>query len=244
MPRTHVQLDKDDPIHERLTDGGQPRLQLSADERSIIARDQKWKTVFIEFAKNGKTIPDIAGELGMDTMDISMSVTRNEYPPLRDAVARKAVEMFLDFDEGVTRKQIQEHLGMSPKQLRKFTQSEDFELMYNEHFFELRSHPTIRAVQAQIVDELLPKAYMVFDQILDNLVAPPSVRLKAALTVMDKAGIQAVDPQKSNRQELAAYLTSQNVTIENVNVVVPIPPEFQEALDANAPIEGEFIEET
>jgi hypothetical protein len=236
-----IQLDKDDPYNERRTKGDQPRYQLNPTEQAIIRKEEILKDVIVEFGKNGRSIPDILDDIDLDKRTVHAAILKNTYPPLREVVLDGTVKMFLDFNEGVSRKDILERLGMTAVQLRAITSSEDFEQKYNEQFLELRAHPTIRAVQSQIIDELLPKAYLVFEQILDNVKAPSSVRLKAAQEVMAKAGIQALDPQKSNRQELASYLAQNAVNIENVNIQVPIPPEFQEAVDQTEVIEGEII---
>lgn len=227
MPKKHIELDKEDPYHDRTGPKGN-RLFLNHHEREIIQKEMDYKKVIEQLTTTEKSIPDILDELGLERRPLTTAVTRNAYPPLRQAFIDVAIQLFLKFDEGITRADIEQHLGMSKDQLRKLTDSEDFAEEYNRYFLELRSHPVIRAVQAKIVEDLLPKSFTVLDQLLSDKKAPASVRLKAALEVIDKSGVKPIDPETSNRRELADFLGKNTTNIENINIAVEVPKEYQE----------------
>lgn len=226
-----VELDPEDPYKDRKSGTGN-RLMLNSREREIVQREMQYKHVIEQLQTTEKSIDDILGEIDLERIPLTRAVTENAYPPLRQAFIQVAVRMFLRFDEGVTRSEIGEHLSMSEDQLKKLTKSDDFIDAYNEYFLELRSHPVIKAVQSKIVEDLLPQAYQVFDQILRDKRAPASVRLKAAMEVMDKSGVKAVDPEVSNRRELADFLGKNEVNINTVNVNIPEEfRDYQEKID-------------
>lgn len=221
-----VQLDTKDPYNERRYSSGDHRYKLNTEERDIIKyRELSIKALNL-FIASGHSINKVGEEMGITSEEVHSMFLRGE-PELKEAIIRRAISMFLDIEGGHTRSDIQDTLGITQRELRTLLKSEEFEEAYNEYFLDMVSHPTIKAVQHQLVEELLPQAF----RELHALISADSenVRMKVIFEIFKLAGIRAVEPSKSQRRDLADFLESKNISLDiNLNV----PDQYSDAMEA------------
>ena len=149
----------------------------------------------------------------------------------RQERAEAAAALFLDLKENHTWKQIAEELGLSASQLRDLTKTREFDEAYERLFAELGHDPRYRAAQAKISD-MLPLA---IEKLADLLVSPntsPGTRLKAIEKVIQLNGLEGQKQDKSDRQEIIAFLQQNNINLGSMGIAVPA--EYEEALEAVA----------
>lgn len=237
--REVVQLDVDNPIEERRTESGARRLRLNNRERQI-ARERKTIAKAVALLTSGMSVPEIAQELKVPQSSLVEAITGDQYPDFRNAAIDRAIDMFLDIENDHPRTEIMNTLGLSHETFRNLTNSRDFEERYNHHFLELRTDPVVTAVQHKLVDTLLPKAFRVLQEILDDTNAPATARIRAALEVLNKAGIKDMQPQQSDRHELVKFLGEKGITINNLTV--NLPAEYQQAIEKWNVVEGDYRE--
>lgn len=235
-----VQIDVNDPIRERTTEDGKRRLALNDREIQLINESKLIEQALILFVEKGMTIPEVAAELDIAKGKLVATINSDEYPEFRKAAMRRAVEMFLDLEQSRTRKEIEDELGLTPNQFRAITLAPEFAELYNSMFLEMRAHPGIQAVQAKLLDYLLPQSFQVMSEALTKAGVPWSVKLKAALEVWRMAGIKPVDSVANDRNEMAEFLANKGIQINNFFVAPP--PEYQAALEKYAVVEGEVEE--
>ncbi len=142
--------------------------------------------------------------------------------------AAAAAALFLDLKENHTWKRIAEELGLSASQLRDLTKTREFDEAYERLFAELGHDPKYRAAQAKISD-MLPLA---IEKLADLLVSPstsPGTRLKAIEKVIQLNGLEGQKQDKSDRQEIIAFLQQNNINLGSMGIVVPA--EYEEAVE-------------
>jgi hypothetical protein len=235
-----VQIDVEDPIHERKTAHGRRRLKLNDRERTLIKEKKLIDRAIVLFVEKSESIPKIAEQIGLETEVLAKAGISGDYPEMRAAIIDRAVRHFLDLENDRSREEIAEDLGLSMIQLRYLTSSKEFEERYNEFFFEITNDPTIKAVKHKIVEDLLPKAYRTLDALLSSAATKDTVRLKAALETLKLSGVEPNKNIQHDRRELAKFLADKTVNFNQINVSVP--PDFKEAYEATLPIEGEYAE--
>lgn len=154
---------------------------------------------------------------------------------LRNERATAAAYLFLDLTEARTWKQIADEMNLSAHQLRDLTKTEEFDIAYNDLFVELGKDPRYRAAQGALAD-MLPLAMMELKTLLTNTRTPGGTRLKAIEKIMSLNGLENLQPQQSDRQELVQFLIAKNINIDAVGV--PVPDMYMEHIDDV--IEAEF----
>jgi len=151
----------------------------------------------------------------------------------------RAVGLYLDLEEARSQREIAAELDITVKQLKYLTQSEEFKAVYEEYFSELGHDPRLKATRAGIVD-LLPLAYTRFRQLLENPNTPATVLLKAVDKVLVLNGVQPQAGKVSDRKELADFLGSSEVSLTQINVIVP--DDYEDTLSDI--IDGNVVAET
>lgn len=143
---------------------------------------------------------------------------------LKTRQIERSIALFLDLEDKHTWEQIAQECGLSVRGLKDLTKTEEFIDLYSQYYADLGHDPRLKATQAQIAD-MLPDAIKAIKDILSDANAPASARIKAAFSIMDKAGIQTPTQGNSDRTELTDFLLKANVNIENVTVNV-LPQEY------------------
>jgi len=172
-----------------------------------------------------------------------LMLTQEERTVLTDhQLIETAVGLYLDLDEARSQRDIAEELGITVKQLKYLTQSEEFTVIYEEYFSELGHDPRLKATRAGIVD-LLPLAYTRFRELLENPLTPATVMLKAIDKVLELNGVRPQAGKVSDRKELAEFLVGSNITLTKIDQVnINAPDEYADALE-NV-IQGNIVGET
>ena len=150
----------------------------------------------------------------------------------------RAVGLYLDLQEARSQREIAQELGLTVKQLKYMTQSEEFKTIYEDYFSELGHDPRLKATRAGIVD-LLPLAFSRFQGLLESTQTPATVLLKAVEKVLELNGVKPQASKVSDRKELAEFLGESDVNLTQVNI--HLPPEYQQALDDV--VEGQIVSE-
>jgi hypothetical protein len=238
--KTVVQIDVDNPAEDRRAWNGRKRLGLNDDERKIIQKKARADEALVLFIEKSMSMPDIAKQLDVRLDELVAMSISPYFPEFRAAVAEKLSSLYLDTDKRFTVKEICEVVGMTPNQLRNFTNSDEFKDRYNKLFTSLTADPMIKAVEIGIVENLLSKAYVTLESALNS--KNENVKLKAALEVLKYAGVKPQEAVHSDKTELAVFLKKQglNLTVNNFNVEVP--QEFKDAVSEYSVIEGEARE--
>jgi hypothetical protein len=234
--RSEPQLD----IEKRIGTDGNRRLALTPAERAILKEKIDMAKV-LEIFLAGSTIPQAAEEAGVDKAIVMGALDGGSYPDLRNALIDRVIGLFLDVEHEHRRSEIIAVTGMSLHMFTKLTQSKDFEERYADYFANIKADPVLQAVQQKLITDLLPRAYRVLDEVLGDRGAPATARMRAAVEVLTRAGVRNVEPEVSERHELAKFLGERNVeqnnlTINNYN----IPPEYAAAQKKYNIIDGEF----
>ena len=191
-----------------------------------------------------KVDPDkVTGALAERTTALGrrrIKLTKAERQALRrKELASTAAFLFLDLDEARTWKQIADEMGLSAHQLRDLTKSEEFDALYNDLFVELGKDPRYKAAQGALAD-MLPLAMMELKSLVTDTRTPAGTRLKAIDKIMHLNGVENLQPQSSDRQELVQFLINNNINIEAVGV--PLPDMYQEQMEEV--VDAEFIDQT
>jgi Trp operon repressor len=155
---------------------------------------------------------------------------------VQNQLIERAVSLYLDLEEARSQRDIADELGLTVKQLKYMTQSEQFKEKYEEYFSELGHDPRLKATRAGLVD-LLPLAYSRFRGLLESTQTPATVLLKAVEKVLELNGVQQQVGKVSDRKELAEFLGGANLTQINITV----NEEYQEALEDV--IDGQLVSE-
>jgi len=140
-----------------------------------------------------------------------------------------AVALYLNLDDRLTNAQIAEQLGITPKQLKRLTNTELFARVYNDHFIELGHDPRLKAVRSAMTD-LLPDAYNQMKELLTDRDTPAGTRHRLIMDIFKLCGIRPSDPQVSDKRELAEFLKEQNINIQELHVH-NIPQDYRVALE-------------
>lgn len=158
-----------------------------------------------------------------------IKLTKAEREALRrQEMATAAAFLFLDLDQSRTWKEIADEMEISAHQLRDLTKTEEFDVAYNDLFVELGKDPRYRAAQGALAD-MLPLAMSQLKSLLTDNRTPAGTRLKAIDKVMQLNGLENLQPQQSDRQELVQFLVAKNINIDAVGV--PIPEMYMEHMD-------------
>jgi hypothetical protein len=157
-------------------------------------------------------------------------LTNDERTALRDnQTIEAAVALYLNLEEAKNQSEIAEELGISVRQLKYMTQTEEFKTIYNEHFSELGHDPRLKATKAGLVD-LLPLAFTRLTGILRSTDTPATVLMKAIDRVLELNGIQPQEAKVSDRKELAEFLGHAGLQMTQNNFFLNPPDDYQEAL--------------
>ena len=145
--------------------------------------------------------------------------------------------MLLSLEENFTYEQIAEHMEISVPTLKRWMATEEFEQVWNDIYTSIQVHPMIQATQAKVV-ELLPDALRTISETMQS--GSPTVRLRAALAVIDLADARRKDDKVAERSEVAEFLKNvRGVKIDNMTI--NLPPDYQEAMDKHVNVvEGKF----
>lgn len=149
---------------------------------------------------------------------------------LDNQMIESAVALYLNLDESKTQSEIATELGVTVRQLKYLTQTEEFKTVYNEHFSELGHDPRLKATKAGLVD-LLPLAFRRLTGILNNGDTPATVLMKAIDRVFELNGIQPQEAKVSDRKELAEFLGTHGLQMTQNNFFLPPPDEYAVALE-------------
>ena len=160
-----------------------------------------------------------------------LMLTQEERTILTDhQLLERAVGLYLDLETARSQREIAEELGITVKQLKYLTQSEEFTSIYEEYFSELGHDPRLKATRAGLVD-LLPLAYARFRGLLESTDTPATVLLKAVDKVLELNGVRPQAGKVSDRKELAEFLVGSNVTLTRIDQInINTPDEYAEAL--------------
>ena len=165
-----------------------------------------------------------------------LKLTKAEREALkRQEMAQTAAYLFLNLDDPKSLPEMAAEMNMSVHQFRELTKTEEFDIAYNDLFLELGSDPRYKAAQGALAD-MLPIAMQQLRNILTGTRTPEGTRLKAVEKIMSLNGLENIQPQQSNRQELVEYLVENNINIDAVNIA--LPEMYQEQMDDI--IEAEF----
>jgi AraC-like DNA-binding protein len=217
------------------------RPNINKSERAALKEKQNATKALVLLTERSFDVPSVAQELGILPEELAAMATSGAYPELKMAVAEVASNLFLDLDQYHSRKDIAAALGMSPRQLRHLIESETFKEIYEKTKARVSADPVLKAVEINISEELLPRAYQRLKELIDS--DSDSTALKAVLEVMKYAGVRAQEPAQSDRTELAKFLAKNNLQLTQVNNFSLVPDEFKEAVDATLPVlEGEVSE--
>jgi len=228
MPKykPNIQLDVDDPYNERANAAGNQQLKLNKAERAIVNRRQLAQKALDIFVTRGVAIDEVGEELGMTRDDIHSMFLHGE-PELKAAIIKRTIDMYLDLEGGHTKADMLETLGITQYELSTLVKSEEFEEAYNEYFLEIASHPTIKAVQHQLVEDLLPRAFRELQALLGA--ESENVRMKVIFEIFKLAGVRPVEPSKTQRRDFADFLERKSI---NVDLNITIPDQYADAMDA------------
>ena len=238
MSKRKVQIED---IGQRTSLDGKRRLSINDKERQLLrerAAVARASALFL----GGLTMAEVAGEVEMPVEQLAFAALNDEYPEFQVAVIDRVIGLFLDLEAGHTRAEIMDSVGMTRYQFEKLTQLKAFEERYGAYFVNLRSDPVLQVVQQAIVQELLPKAMRTLEAIMTSETAPANARMRAAIEVLNRSGVRNVEPEVSDRHDLAKFLGERNITVNQYNNY-NVPPEYMEAVKKYDVLEGEIVEE-
>jgi predicted transcriptional regulator len=232
------QLDGD-PLTERTDRSGKLRLFLNEGERLELKRRELLRKAADYFVTQEAPIAEIAKELDVteDTVYHWLFLDDRADPEWRKTLIGRIIDRILNLDRAYTRAQIAEELGITVSQLQRLLESDDFKEIYAQRFIALRSDPNIKAVQAYVVENLLPRALKVLEQELTDPEVPWSVKDKAIERIFRMTGIGEIKPINDDRHEAIKFLQD-----HGINVTINIPKEYEDALKSAEVVEGEFQE--
>jgi hypothetical protein len=144
----------------------------------------------------------------------------------RQQRAEAAAALFLDLRVARTWKEIAEELGISPATLREITKTPEFDEAYNLLFAELGHDPRYRAAQAGVSD-MLPLAVTHLRSMLVDPHTTGATRLRAIEIIFKLNGLDAQQPQQSDRQDLVNFLASHKSEVSQL--AIQVPAEFLDA---------------
>lgn len=139
-----------------------------------------------------------------------------------------AVSLYLNLEDSLTRQQMADELGVTIRQFKDITHSDEFKIAYEKHFEELGHDPRLKATKAGLVD-LLPTAFRQLKSLLETNTTPPTVLMKAIDKVFELNGIRPSTPQVSDRKQLAEFLGKHNLNLTQFNIYPP--SEYPQALE-------------
>jgi hypothetical protein len=148
----------------------------------------------------------------------------------------RLVSMFLDLERKYTRAEMCEEMDVTPKQLKRLTQTDLFKEIYDDHLATLGHDPRLQAVQAGLID-LLPEAFGQLKKALTSADVPWTVKYKAIQDILRLNGIQPKAAVQSDRKELAEFLGELGTNVTDLHVHLP---EGYEAA-AKAAEDGEVV---
>ena len=156
-----------------------------------------------------------------------LTLTANERRQLTvQQQCETAAVLFLDTANHHSWLEIAQELGMTPNELKTLTKRDEFQVAYNNLFAEVGHDPRYKAAKGKLAD-MLPSAVTTLEELVTSRGTAGGVRLKAALEILRLNGVSTPDPQQNDRQELAEFLRTQNINIEQLNIA--IPPEYLDA---------------
>lgn len=224
----------DDPYNQRRSQDGHLKLQLNDDERKLLQKRDLVAKILILFIEQNKNIPQVVEELGLDPGLMKELIASREWPMLRQAVAERAAEMYLDIRQGWSVASIAEAVGMTPRAFKVFIRSQEFSDAYNNVFHKVTDDPLPRAIQTKIMEELAPAAYISLKEELTGSAVPWTVKQNARRDVFKLIGVEAVPRRDSDRDEAIQYLVKQmgenQINMVNNTININIPVEYQNAL--------------
>jgi hypothetical protein len=157
-----------------------------------------------------------------------LMLTKGEKSALkRQRLVEQAVAMFLDIDQDHSWQEIAGKLGVSIPALKDLTKTEEFMDAYSQYFVDLGHDPRVKATQAAVAD-MLPLAMRELRNLITGTRVSGSAKLNAIKEIFRLSGLDAPKTQGSDRTELAEFLKTQGVNVEQMNVV--LPPEYLDAM--------------
>jgi hypothetical protein len=166
-----------------------------------------------------------------------LQLTNNEREEFAERTnIERLVSMFLDLERKYTRAEMCEELDVTPKQLKRLTQTDLFKEIYDDHLATLGHDPRLQAVQAGLID-LLPEAFGQLREALTGADVPWTVKYKAIQDVLRLNGIQPKAAVQSDRKELAEFLGEIGSNVTDLHV--HLPEGYEEA--AKAAEDGEVV---
>ncbi len=157
----------------------------------------------------------------------------------QESMIETAVAMFLDLEHEHTWDEIAATLEISIPTLKKLTKSQAFIDKYNEHFADLGHDPRLKASQAALVD-MLPTAIRELKNLITNAATPPTVKLGAIKEVIRLNGIEPEGAGQSDNAEFAGFLRAAGINVEQTNINVQLPVDYQLAIRNY--VDGQFDE--
>jgi hypothetical protein len=157
----------------------------------------------------------------------------------QESMVETAVAMFLDLAHEHTWEEIASTLGISVPTLKKLTKSQEFTDKYNEHFADLGHDPRLKAGQAALVD-ILPTAIRELRNLITNPETPSTVKLGAIKEVIRLNGIEPSEGRQSDNAEFASFLKASGINVEQANISLQIPAEYQKVIDQY--VDGQYEE--
>lgn len=138
--------------------------------------------------------------------------------------------LFLDLDTNRTNQQIADELGVSLAAMKRMTQDPDFQAIYEETLMNLGHHPRLQVLNANL-PELGVASFRALSEILNNSRASATARVAAAKLVWDTLGL-AQQRKDEDPAAISNFLKDRgvNVQADTININLPIPDEYREAL--------------
>jgi hypothetical protein len=203
------------------------QLPVSEGDREKMSK----KPVEIKRTLNERLLPDGRRAIKLRTEERSALQQEN--------MIEMAVAMFLDLEHEHTWDEIATALEISVPTLKKLTKSQAFIDKYNEHFADLGHDPRLKAGQAALVD-MLPTAIRELKNLITSAATPPTVKLGAIKEVIRLNGMEPTEGRQSDNAEFASFLKAAGVNVEQANISVQIPEEYQKVIKDY--VEGQYHE--
>lgn len=183
---------------------------------------RKSKPVEIKRTLNDRLLPD--GRRSIKLRNAERTTLQEEN------TVETAVAMFLDMEHEHSWEEIAATMEISIPTLKKLTKSQAFIDKYNEHFADLGHDPRLKAGQAALVD-ILPTAIRELKNLITSADTPPTVKLGAIKEVIRLNGIEPNEGKQSDNAEFANFLKTAGINVEQANINVQLPVDYQKAID-------------
>jgi len=140
-------------------------------------------------------------------------------------LAEACAALFLDLKQKRKWPEIAAELNITPAQLKQLTKTEEFVTAYDGLFAELGHDPRYQAAQGALAD-MLPQAIETLGNLVENERTPPSVKLKAALEIIEMNQVKGMQGEAFGREQLATFLKEEGLAPDPIE----LPDEYAEAM--------------